>query len=131
VIRLALCGASVIVLSSCGQALAQPGPGKKDMVAVVVAARDIAAGEVVKLEDVSRREVPRSIVTTSIVHPDSASHIINQRLTLPVLQGDPLNWSFFETLRDQETYQACQKLTAEPGGAAEQVARARRRLLSR
>jgi len=124
-------GAAVLTLTSCDQALAQPGPRDEALVQVVVAARDLAAGDQVKPEDVTQREVPASLATSSVVRPNEASTIINQHTALPMLRGDLVTWAFFETLRDPETYQACQKLAAEPESAAEQVARARQRILAR
>lgn len=124
-------GAGILTLSSCGQAWAQPDPGHESPVEVLVAARDIAAGEVLKREDLSQRQVPGSLVTSSVVKASDASTIVNQRVSLPMLQGDPVNWSFFDVLYDQETMQACEKITVEPGGALEQVARARQRILAR
>jgi Flp pilus assembly protein CpaB len=131
-IRLVLVpGMAILLLASCGQALAQPGPGGEDLVDVVVAARDIAAGEWVKPEDLAKREVRSSLVTSSVVTPDQAIHVVDRRIALPMLRGDLVNWSFFETLSDHETYEACHKVTATPGGAREQVARARQGILAK
>ena len=41
-------------------------------------------------------------VTSSVVKPDSASYVVNQKVLVPVQAGDPLLWSEFETTRATE-----------------------------
>ena len=67
-----------------------------NLVPVVVAAIDIAAGTSVTMDMISQRSVPEQFVTASIVKPDSASVIVNQKVLVPLRAGDPLLWSQFE-----------------------------------
>jgi len=68
-----------------------------NLVPVVVAARDIPEGEVVTFDKVAQRGVPEQFVTASVVKPEGATYVINQRLAVPVKEGDMLLWSQFET----------------------------------
>src|SRR5438876_2510459 len=73
-----------------------------NLVPVVVAAVDIPEGTVVTFDMISQRSVPEQFVTSSVVKPDSASYIVNQRVLVPVQAGDPLLWSQFETTKAAE-----------------------------
>ncbi|MDX2012191.1 MAG: Flp pilus assembly protein CpaB [Myxococcaceae bacterium] len=73
-----------------------------NLVPVVVAAVDLSEGTVVTMEMVSQRSIPEQFVTSSVVKPDSASYIVNQKVLVPVQAGDPLLWSQFETTRAAE-----------------------------
>jgi pilus assembly protein CpaB len=46
--------------------------------------------------------VPEQFVTSSVVKPDSASYVVNQKVLVPVQAGDPLLWSQFETTKAAE-----------------------------
>jgi pilus assembly protein CpaB len=73
-----------------------------NLVPVVVAAVDVAEGTVVSFDMISQRSVPEQFVTSSVVKPDSASYIVNQKVLVPVQAGDPLLWSQFETTKAAE-----------------------------
>src|SRR5213593_1708574 len=73
-----------------------------NLVPVVVAAVDIAEGTVVTFDMISQRSVPEQFVTSSVVKPDSASYVVNQKVLVPVQAGDPLLWSQFETTKAAE-----------------------------
>ncbi len=73
-----------------------------NLVPVVVAAVDLSEGSVVTMEMISQRLIPEQFVTSSIVKPDSASYIVNQKVLVPLQAGDPLLWSQFETTRAAE-----------------------------
>ena len=73
-----------------------------NLVPVVVAAVEISAGTEVTMEMISQRQVPEQFVTSSVVKPDSAPYIINQKVLVPLQAGDPLLWSQFETTRAAE-----------------------------
>jgi pilus assembly protein CpaB len=73
-----------------------------NLVPVVVAAVDIPEGTVVTMEMLSQRSVPEQFVTSSVVKPDSASYVVNQKVLVAVAAGDPLLWSQFETARASE-----------------------------
>ena len=45
-------------------------------------------------------------VTSSVVKPDSASYVVNQKVLVPVQAGDPLLWSQFETTKAAERLSA-------------------------
>ena len=73
-----------------------------NLVPVVVAAIDIPEGTVVTMDMISQRSVPEQFITSSVVKPDSASYVVNQKVLVPVQAGDPLLWSEFETTRAAE-----------------------------
>jgi Flp pilus assembly protein CpaB len=70
-----------------------------NLVPVIVATVDITENTAVTMEMISQRSVPEQFVTSSIVKPDSASYIVNQKVLVPVQAGDPLRWSDFETTK--------------------------------
>jgi pilus assembly protein CpaB len=73
-----------------------------ELVPVVVASVDISEGSVVTFDMISQRAVPVKFVTSSVVKPDSASYIVNQKVLVPIQAGDPLLWSQFETSKAAE-----------------------------
>ena len=93
-----------------------------NLVPVVVASTDLSEGSVVTMEMVSQRSIPEQFVTSSIVKPDSASYIVNQKVLVPVQAGDPLLWSQFETTKAAErlstkVMKKARALTIETKGA--------------
>jgi pilus assembly protein CpaB len=68
-----------------------------NLVPVVVASQDIPEGTVVTFDLIQQRSIPEQFVTSSVVKPDGATYIVNQRLLVPVQAGDLLLWSQFET----------------------------------
>jgi Flp pilus assembly protein CpaB len=73
-----------------------------NLVPVVVAAVDLSENTVVTMELISQRSVPEQFVTSSVVKPDSASYIVNQKVLVPIQAGDPLRWSDFETTKQEK-----------------------------
>lgn len=73
-----------------------------NLVPVVVASVDISDGTVVTMDMISQRSIPEGFVTASVVKPDSANYIINQKVLVPLQAGDPLLWSQFETTKGAE-----------------------------
>jgi pilus assembly protein CpaB len=73
-----------------------------NLVPVVVAAVDISEGTVVTIEMISQRSIPEQFVTSSVVKPDNASYIVNQKVLVALQAGDPLLWSQFETTKAAE-----------------------------
>ena len=67
-----------------------------NLLPVIVANQDLAEGTVLTFDHVYQRSIPEQFVTASVVRPDAADHIINQKLLVPVKAGDPLLWSQFE-----------------------------------
>lgn len=98
---------------------------KEPLVPVVVAAVDIKAGTTVTFEMISQRSAEASMVTSSIVKPDSASYIINQKTRFPILAGDVVLWSFFETKASDEVATRCAAAVVAPESAQAQVGRHR------
>jgi Flp pilus assembly protein CpaB len=94
-------------------------------VAIVVAAVDIPAGTVVTFDMISQRSVDASLAVSAIVKPDSASYIVNQKVLAPMLAGDMMRWSLFETTKGGEL------CPATKGDAVAQVGEARARVLAR
>jgi pilus assembly protein CpaB len=73
-----------------------------NLVPVVVAAQDVPEGTVISFDMISQRSVPEQFVTSSVVKPDSANYVVNQKVLVPLQQGDPLLWSQFETTKAAE-----------------------------
>ncbi len=98
------------VLAMCSGLVAYSSIKKKEadvrrgwnLVPVVVAAVDVSEGTVVTFDMISQRSVPEQFVTSSVVKPDSASYVVNQKVLVPVQAGDPLLWSQFETTKAAE-----------------------------
>jgi len=82
---------------------------------VVVAPRDAAPGEALKLKELAQRDVPEQLVTSSMVRPDSTAYVASQPLAVPVQAGEPLRWAFFaaaaEELKPEEKllFDECQR----------------------
>ncbi len=68
-----------------------------NLVPVITAAVDLKKDTVVTMEMITLRSIPEQFVTSSVVKPDSASSVVNQRILAEVKAGDPLLWSQFET----------------------------------
>ena len=73
-----------------------------NLVPVIVAAQDVPEGATVTFDMISQRSVPEQFVTSSVVRPDSASYVVNQKVLVALQAGDPLLWSQFETMRASE-----------------------------
>lgn len=73
-----------------------------NLVPVVVATADIPEGTVVTYDMISQRAVPEQFVTSSVVKPDSANYVVNQKVLVPVQAGDPLLWTQFESTKAAE-----------------------------
>jgi len=67
-----------------------------NLVPVVVASQDIPEGTVVTFDLLQQRSIPEQFVTASVVKPEGAETIVNQRLLVPVRAGDLLLWSQIE-----------------------------------
>ena len=83
-----------------------------NLVPVLTAAADIKEDTVVTVEMISQRDVPEQFVTSSVVKPDYASKVLNQRILVPVQAGDPLLWSQFETTKQSLVLFAKRDLTS-------------------
>ncbi|MBN1206406.1 MAG: hypothetical protein JXB05_15955 [Myxococcaceae bacterium] len=126
--RLLLLAALSMLASACSAAsAAEPKPGA--LVPIVVASRDLPIGTTVTWDEMSQRSVPAGLVTSSVVKPDSASYINNQKLLVPVLAGDPLLWSFFET-GNGDARAPCEKFQSDDTTAEQQLSRLRQIVLS-
>lgn len=92
-----------------------------NLVPVMVAARDLAPGEVVSLDALSLRSIPEQLATASIVQAESASYLANQPLLVGVSKGAPMRWSAFlqdESVnphRDAHALSACWKEVSARG----------------
>jgi serine/threonine-protein kinase len=71
-------------------------PPGEELVPIVVSAVDLPVGTVVTMDMLQQRVRPARLVTPSIVTPDAVSAIVDQRLTVPVLAGDPMLWTHFD-----------------------------------
>ena len=68
-----------------------------DLVPVIVATQDLEEGTVITFEYLNQRSIPEQFVTSNAVRPDAATYIINQKLRVAVVAGEPMHWSYFET----------------------------------
>ena len=112
--------------------VAQPGQtasARTARISVAVAARDLAAGELVAEADIAQVLVSEEWMTTSLVRSDSRQDIVGQRLLLPMVKGDPFVWTLFKTSTDSTLRDGCAQAVRTPGTASEQVARARQRMV--
>jgi pilus assembly protein CpaB len=71
-------------------------------VTVVVASVDISEGSAITADMIQTRQVPEQFVTASVIKPDSASAIVNQKVLVALQRGDPLLWTQFETSKSIE-----------------------------
>ncbi|MBN1208103.1 MAG: SAF domain-containing protein [Myxococcaceae bacterium] len=126
--RLMVLAALCLLASACAEASAA-GPEADTLVPIVVAADDLPAGTILIPGDLAQRSIPASLVTSSMVKPESVAFIVNMRVRLPMLKGDLVQWSFVENSH-QEIREACAKFGAEDATALQQVARARQIVLS-
>jgi pilus assembly protein CpaB len=125
--RLIILAVLPMLAAACADASAAE-PNPNSLVPIVIASRDLPAGSTVTWDDISQRSVPAGLVTSSVVRPDSASYINNQKLVLPVLAGDAMQWSYFESLHG-ELLEPCARFSGEDLSAEQQVARARQIVL--
>lgn len=77
-----------------------------NLIPVVVASQDIPEGTTVTFDMMSQRAVPEQFVTSSVVKPDLASYVANQKVLVPLQRGDPLLWTQFETTKAAERLSA-------------------------
>lgn len=65
------------------------------LVPVIVFAQDVPAGTTITFDRISQRSMPEQFVTASMVKPDSASDVVNQRLLVDLKAGDVVRWGDF------------------------------------
>jgi pilus assembly protein CpaB len=126
--RLLILAMLPLLASACSEVSAAE-PSASARVAIVVALRDLPAGSTLTYDDIAQRSIPAGLVSSSVLTPDSASYVINHKLTLPLLAGDPVQWTFFES-SPQQVRESCAKFEGEDTSAEQQVARARQIVLS-
>ena len=83
-----------------------------NLVPVVVAAKDISESSVVTFDMISQRSIPEQFVTSSVIKPDSASYVVNQKILVPAGKENCRDPGQTERGADR-TYQQ-QSLAAEP-----------------
>ncbi len=66
---------------------------------VVVAAEDLAVGDVITLENVALRSVPEPYQGSNVVKGDAMNFVLDQKLAVAVQLGDPLFFSQFVSMR--------------------------------
>lgn len=77
---------------------------------VVVTSKALPAGHVVTMDDITQATIPDALATASLVKPDSASYVVNQKLLVPLAARDPLPWAAFETVGTIENQRPAQEL---------------------
>ena len=73
-----------------------------NLVPVIVASQDIAEGTVLNYDMIAQRSMPEQFVTESLVKPDSANYVVDQKVLVPLQEGDPILWSHFESTKGFE-----------------------------
>jgi pilus assembly protein CpaB len=63
-----------------------------NLVPVVVYAVDVKGGEPLTFDQISQRSIPEKFADPSVVKPDSASFIINQKVVADAKAGDFVRW---------------------------------------
>ncbi len=97
---------------------------------LVVAARDLAAGEVLRAEDLAAADVPSALAIASFVRADSKMQIVGERLAAPLLKGDLVRWSFLAATRLTNAVDRCAAATKLAADARRQVGRHRAAVLA-
>jgi pilus assembly protein CpaB len=70
-----------------------------ELTEVVVAAEDLNIGDVVTLENVALRAVPKPYQGANVIKGDAMDFILDQKLAVAVQAGDPLFYSQFVSMR--------------------------------
>lgn len=127
-----LMGAGALALVLARPAIADDAPGHQK-VRFVVAARDLAFGEVLLPADLEEREFEQRWISSSVVDADSRATIEHQPIRFPLRRGDLLRWTVFDLPEPAtlELREKCMRATAAPTTGAEQVEQARQRILRR
>jgi len=114
---------AALALASCSEALARDATRE---VMLLVAARDLRAGDTLQLTDLAQRAFPAELATKSMVRPEAASYLLGALVQFPLLKDDLLRWPLFETVYARAYAEQCQGVTASAGEtASDQIARAR------
>ena len=69
---------------------------------VIVASRDVPEGTILDFDMIQQRRIPEQFVTGSVVKPESANHVVQQKVLVPLQRGDPVLWSHFESTKGFE-----------------------------
>lgn len=69
--------------------------------------RDVAAGEVLKDEDLAEVAFPEQFISESFILPVDRRLVVGRPLTLGMVKGDALVWSVFAQQETQEQVRAC------------------------
>ena len=80
------------------------------MEVVVVTSKALPAGHVLTMDDITQMAIPESVVTASLVKPQDASYVVNQKLLVPLAARDPLAWAAFDTMGTIEGQRPAQEL---------------------
>ncbi|QRK04203.1 hypothetical protein JQX13_28470 [Archangium violaceum] len=78
-----------------------------DLKPTLTLARDVAAGEVLKDEDLAEVAFPEQFVSESFILPADRRAVVGKPLTLDMVKGDVLAWSMFAQQESQEQVRAC------------------------
>ena len=66
-----------------------------NLVPVIITNEDLPEGTVVGFHHLAQRSIPEQFATSSIIKPDGAESIVNQKLRVSLKAGDPLLHSYF------------------------------------
>jgi len=108
-------------------------PYAEKKVKIVVAARDLPAGHIIIAPaDLAVIEISEDAATRSMVEGEQRKYLEGRRLAFPMLEGDPVLSSLFESQEGgEEISQLCADAVREAPSAEGQIARHRQVVLER
>jgi pilus assembly protein CpaB len=108
-IALALAIAAGVVAMSAMEVLEAKVTKGWTLTPVAVAAMAIPEGTVVTPEMIQQWRVPEQFVTSSVVRPEKAEYLYDQKVLVDIQKGDPLLWSQFESTKIERLSTKIQK----------------------
>ncbi|NOK15548.1 SAF domain-containing protein [Corallococcus carmarthensis] len=84
-----------------------------DLVPALVVGKDLRPGETLDFKNLSSRSMPRRLVTSSVLRPESASYVVSQPVLMPLQAGDPLRMTAVEPPGDAVATQVAAECTRQ------------------
>lgn len=87
---------------------------------VLVVNRDLAAGDLLTMENVEVRSVAEPFVSVALLKAADASYVVNLTVEVPLKAGQPLEWAFLPIIKNEERAgrDACVAAIASKRGGA-------------
>lgn len=96
----------MVVVGLCSCVKQQPRERRAHLQSAPVAARALKMGHVLTTDDVVLRSIPGDLASR-IVPPDEVSFILNQPVAVPMAEGQPFDWTFFDVTRSDPLRGVC------------------------